>query len=695
MAHPNEIAIRLAECLERSRGFGGNGRRRSPTPRWEAMNKKSNTLPVDYRLHQYRIEAVLGAGGFGITYKAVHDALQTRAAIKEYFPIEWSYRDRDDVNVMANTQGALPTSEAGEDVCYAWGLERFLNEARILAQVNHPGVVRVRDFFEANGTAYIVMDYEDGEPLSQTLQREKTLPEDQVRRLLNDVLPALGAVHAQGYLHRDLKPANLYRRSDGRTILIDFGAARQALGQRSKNVTSVFSPGYSPIEQYMSEGKGYGPWTDIYAVGAVLYHCVTGTAPIEAPARAFDDPLKPAEDVAAGRYSPVLLRLVDRSMAVRPERRFQSIAQMQEALNAPAEDEGDRTVKLELPLLRPDLYRGSEKPRLVITEPPKDPPKPASPAKPKPRWLDWRRGAGVLAVVAVLAGGEEMVRRFIVPSFINPPRQQQEPPPQQQEPPAAKLQAGQNYTEPTTGMEFIWIQPGCFTMGSPETEKGRYANEAQHQVCLKGFWMGRTEVTNAQYRRFNPNHDSGAYESYKLSEPDQPVGRIGWQEAVAYADWLSGKTGLRIRLPTEAEWEYAARAGNTDSNPWGDDPNQACRYANIYDGTARKTKPFPWANYSCEDGQGVVAPVGQYAANKFGLYDMLGNVAEWTCSEYDSAYAGGESRCADRNAAAGVRPVLRGGSWSDYPGLIRFAYRVPTVPGNKKFDYGFRLVLEP
>jgi len=172
------------------------------------MNKKSNTLPVGYRLHQYRVEGVLGAGGFGITYKAVHEALQTRAAIKEYFPVEWSYRDRDDVNVLANTQGGLAPAEAGEDVCYTWGLERFLNEARILAQVNHPGVVRVRDFFEANGTAYIVMDYEDGEPLSQMLQREKTLTEEQIRRLLGDVLPALEAVHAQGYLHRDLKPAN-------------------------------------------------------------------------------------------------------------------------------------------------------------------------------------------------------------------------------------------------------------------------------------------------------------------------------------------------------------------------------------------------------------------------------------------------------------------------------------------------------
>lgn len=667
------------------------------------MIKKSNTLPAGYRLHHYRIEAVLGAGGFGITYKAVHEALQTRAAIKEYFPVEWSYRDRDEINVLANTQGALPTSEAGQEACYAWGLERFLNEARILAQVSHVGVVRVRDFFEANGTAYIVMDYEDGEPLSQFLQRDKVLPEDRVRRLIGDVLPALEAVHAQGYLHRDLKPANLYYRSDGRTILIDFGAARQALGRRSKSVTSVFSPGYSPIEQYLVDGKGYGPWTDIYALGAVLYHCVTGTAPIEAPARVLDDPLRPAAEVAAGKYSPVLLRLIDRAMAVRPEKRFQTIAQMRTALEAPPDEDGGVTVKLELPL-RPDhLHRSGEKPRLASVEPARQPPKP--PPLPKPRWLDWRWGASVVAVVAMVAGGVAVWLK----NLPSPPEIPPTPPvkPVASEPPSVppikpaanlppvKPQPGQVYTEPLTGMAFVWVPPGCFLMGSPETEKDRSANEIPHQICLKGFWMGRTEATNAQYRRFDSSHDSGAYEAHNLNEPDQPVVRVGWQEAFAYADWLSEKSGLHFRLPTEAEWEYAARAGKTGSRYWGDDPNQACRYANIYDETARKTKPFNWASYPCEDGQVVVAPVGKYAANAFGVYDMLGNVAEWTCSEYDSTYAGGETRCADRTGTAGGRRVLRGGSWSDYPGLVRFAYRFPAAPEYRKFDLGFRLVLEP
>jgi formylglycine-generating enzyme required for sulfatase activity len=639
------------------------------------MTKKSNTLPVGYRLHQYRIETVLGAGGFGITYKAVHEALQTRAAIKEYFPVEWSYRDRDEVNVLANTQGALPTSEVGEDACYTWGLERFLNEARILAQVNHPGVVRVRDFFEANGTAYIVMDYEDGEPLSQILQREKTLPEEQVRRLIDDVLPALEAVHGLGYLHRDLKPANLYRRADGRTILIDFGAARQALGRRSKSVTSVFSPGYSPIEQYLVDGKSYGPWTDIYAVGTVLYHCVTGAAPIEAPARVLDDPLRPAEEAAVGKYSPALLRLIDRAMAVRPEKRFQTTVQMRAALDLPPEEEDGRTVNKMM------------KPRLTVPNPNPEPPAPPNPPGWRPRWL-W---GGGLAAVAVLAGG---ITYWLKPASLPERPPTPEPAVVVDESPTGP-QTGQNYIDPITGMKFAWIPEGCFTMGSPETEPDRGANEAPHEVCLPGFWMGRYEVTNAEYQQLDADHDSGAFDAHALDAPDQPVVRVSWREAASYADWLASQTGLRFRLPTEAEWEYAARAGETMSRYWQDAPKQACDYANIYDETARQVISFNWANYPCEDGHVVAAPVGQYTANAFDLFDMLGNVAEWTCSEYDAAYAGGEKQCADREAAAGGRRVLRGGSWSDYPGLVRFAYRFPASPEYRKFDLGFRLVLEP
>lgn len=658
------------------------------------MSKKSNTLPIGYRLHHYRIEAVLGAGGFGITYRALHEALRSQVAIKEYFPVEWSYRDRDDVNVLANTQGDLPASEQGEDACYAWGLERFLNEARILAQVDHPSVVRVRDFFQANGTAYIVMDYEAGEPLSQLLQREKTLAEERIHRLLDDVLPALEAVHGLGYLHRDIKPANLYCRSDGRTILIDFGAARQALGQRSKNVTSVFTIGYSPIEQYLADGKSYGPWTDIYALGAVLYQCVTGRPPVEAPARVLDDPLRPAVEAAKGRYSWPLLHAIDQAIAIRPESRFQSIAKLRVALEPRSGDE--QTVELELPLRPEPRHEADQCQPITIAKAPQ-PASELTDRQEKPRrWPDWRWLLGLLALLAIGAGiakAPSCTPQPLSPAIITPTPPVVTPvAPRSQIP--ANPQPGQSYVDSLSGIEFVWVGPGCFAMGSTETERDRSTNEPSHPVCPTGFWLGKYEITNSQYGRFDATHDSGRYDSTALNGDDQPVVRVNWHQAFAYAAWLSEKTGARFRLPTEAEWEYAARSGKTVSRPWLDDPKQACRYANIYDETARQAKPFNWANYPCEDGQAVVTTGGKYPANGFGLYDMLGNVAEWTCSEYDGAYTGGETRCAVSDSAGGRR-VLRGGSWSDYPGLVRFAYRFPAAPEYRKFDLGFRLVLEP
>lgn len=264
------------------------------------MTEETNALPTGFSLHRYQIEGVLGAGGFGITYRAIHEALENEVAIKEYFPAEWAYRDRNGAIVRPNAQGQIP-AKIGEPSSYEWGLQRFLDEAKILVQINHPGVVRVRDYFTANGSAYIVMEFEEGESMSALLQRGGILPEHELRRLLTDVLPALEAIHAQGYLHRDLKPSNLYlRKTDGRIIVIDFGAARQALGRRTRSVTSVVTPGYSPIEQYVTIGEDYGPWTDIYALGAVLYRCITGAPPVEAPGRVLKDPVQPAIEAGAG-----------------------------------------------------------------------------------------------------------------------------------------------------------------------------------------------------------------------------------------------------------------------------------------------------------------------------------------------------------------------------------------------------------
>ena len=171
----------------------------NPTTPSKSGTRRANALPSGHLLDEYRIDAILGAGGFGVTYKALDTHLENWVAIKEYFPIEWSFRDHDGVTVRANTQGQSSTTQ-GQPSDYEWGLERFLDEARVLARVQHPFVVRIKRYFRGHGTAYIIMDYEEGEPLSAILREGETLSEDQVRGLLEDLLPALQAVHEQGYL---------------------------------------------------------------------------------------------------------------------------------------------------------------------------------------------------------------------------------------------------------------------------------------------------------------------------------------------------------------------------------------------------------------------------------------------------------------------------------------------------------------
>lgn len=288
----------------------------------------SNALAADTMLEEYQIHSVLGTGGFGITYKAWDANLESWVAIKEYFPTEWSYRDHDGVTVRANTQGMQSVADPGL-ADYEWGLDRFLDEARVLARVKSPFVVRINRYFRANGSAYIVMDYEDGEPLSALLRRRGNLDEADLRGMLKEVLPALQAVHEQGFLHRDIKPGNLYVRADGCVILIDFGAARQSLGRQSKSVTGLVTPGYSPPEQYALRSDRYGTWTDIYALGAVLYRCISGEPPVESAERLIEDSLVPAMEVGFGRYSEALLRVIDKALAVRPEHRYQSVEAMQ------------------------------------------------------------------------------------------------------------------------------------------------------------------------------------------------------------------------------------------------------------------------------------------------------------------------------------------------------------------------------
>jgi serine/threonine protein kinase len=273
-------------------------------------------LPLGTQLGDFRLDAMIGHGGFGITYRAFDRQLAKIVAIKEYLPIEFAVR-RADGQVVP--RGARYTDDFG------WGRERFLDEARALARFRHPHIVPVLRFFEANGTAYTVMEFEDGRSVAQILKQSgKRLPPPEVLSLADGLLSGLAAVHAQGFLHRDIKPSNIIVRLDGVPILIDFGAARQAMGGRTRTLTSVLTPQYAPIEQYALDGH-QGPWSDIYSAAAVLHHAVAGEPPPEAASRIRNDPYRPLAVTQADRFDRKFLAAIDQALAFAPEQRPQTV----------------------------------------------------------------------------------------------------------------------------------------------------------------------------------------------------------------------------------------------------------------------------------------------------------------------------------------------------------------------------------
>ncbi|MES2954725.1 MAG: protein kinase, partial [Pseudomonadota bacterium] len=280
-------------------------------------------LPAGHKVFEYRIEKTLGGGGFGITYLARDINLELPVAIKEYFP--------GDLTVRAADQTVRVRAPEGEQQ-FQWGLERFLDEARALASFRHPNIARVLRYFQENGTAYIVMEYESGDPLKRWLARQPALDLATLLKVIYPLLDGLEAVHKLNFLHRDIKPDNIYIRGDGTPVLLDFGAARRTTGGR--DLTNIVSPGFAPFEQYHSKGK-QGPWSDIYSLGAVMYWMTTGQKPLDSAARVKDDSLPAALAIGdAAVFSVGVLRTIDWALRPDEKHRPQNVAELRVALVA-------------------------------------------------------------------------------------------------------------------------------------------------------------------------------------------------------------------------------------------------------------------------------------------------------------------------------------------------------------------------
>ncbi len=289
-----------------------------------------NALPHGFKLFEYEVQSVLGKpGGFGITYLAIDTHLQQSVAIKEYLPSDFAIREgRSTVYVKSSSY----------DESFKWGLKCFIEEAQVLAKFNHHNIVRVSRFFEANGTAYMVMEYQNGQSLTDFLKQQRVLTEEELKTIVIPLLEGLEEIHHAGVLHRDIKPNNIYIRDDNTPVLLDFGSARFAIGQKTRSVTSIVTPGYAPLEQYDNEIKDQGPWTDIYALGAVMYNAITGESPPAATRRVMKDPMIPAVKIGAGRYSRSLLLAIDWALQLSEEDRPQTVDQWREKMLATSED---------------------------------------------------------------------------------------------------------------------------------------------------------------------------------------------------------------------------------------------------------------------------------------------------------------------------------------------------------------------
>ena len=353
------------------------------------MSSKShgNALPEGYRLLWYRIGRVLGQGGFGITYEAFDTNLEKAVAIKEYLPTEFAVRDADTT--------VRPFTEDRKQM-FEWGLDRFLQEARTLAKFHHPNIVLVHNVFEKNGTAYMAMQYEQGEALHNLFRAERLTSEQE---LLNIALPLLDGIehmHESGFIHRDIKPPNIFIRLDGTPVLLDFGSARFAIGEQTKTLTSLVSPCFAPYEQYHNETGKQGPWTDIYGLGATLYAGINrGRGPLDAIVRGHariegkPDPMEPATLIGKGNYSEAFLKAIDVALGFTPAERPASVAEWRIYFTGTSEVPAG-------PTIAPTKQESD-----IATVIRQDAPTPSQ--APKPRYWTWAAGIFTFVIIAFLA----------------------------------------------------------------------------------------------------------------------------------------------------------------------------------------------------------------------------------------------------------------------------------------------------
>ncbi len=651
--------------------------------------------------HEFVIGSPLGKpGGFGITYLAWDLTLASKVAVKEYLPREVAGRTSSGTCVSPHT--------AQDADVFRYGIERFLGEARTLAHLDHPNIVRVRRFFKTNGTAYLVMDYYQGITLDAFLaSRGGKLAERLAIGLMMPILDGLRHVHHQGILHRDVKPSNIYLTEERIPILLDFGAARQAVSEKSRSLAIVMTSGFSPLEQYQ-RNMLEGPWTDVYACGATIYRLVTGQKPPAAPELLAGLAVTPPRELVP-ELSRTLSDALLRALALAPDDRQQNIEEFQQQLlaQAPAYSRPEKKhPKIIFRRGAVSTFLGAAVLLmfLLVLESRNRAPEPqddtAATTASEAVVIEVLNndtdpdGEGISVVAVEQASNGQVTRSSAKAVTYSPANGFEGTDYFSYTISDGELSAAAKVTvvvgAPKTirtnghdGLEYAWVPPGSFQMGCvPGDGRCSVSEKPRHEVLQKvGFWMGRTEVTAGAFRRYVQSSAQDMPSSPTFNKgwqyDDHPVVSVSWQDASAFCDWIGGE------LPTEQQWEYAARGGLKGKlYPWGDeDPVCApgSQSGANFNETPRRNTPG-------------TMPVASFMANGFQLYDMAGSVLEWCQESWYSLYLQEPMRL--RNRDNSLR-VLRGGSWSHFSWSLRVSSRYRSEPDSQQVFFGFRCIWDP
>ncbi len=616
---------------------------------------------------RYRIVTLLGQGGMGAVYRAWDLRLKKPVALKEMVP-----------------QPGLDAATVAQF------REQFEQEAVILARLVHPHLVPVTDTFEEGESAYLVMAFVEGESLADRIRREGALPEAEVRVWAEQLLDALAYCHDRGIVHRDIKPQNVIVTTEGQAVLVDFGLVKlwdPADPQTRTVMRGVGTPEYAPPEQWGAMGRHTDPRSDLYSLGATLYHALTGQAPPTASDRmAYPKQFRAPRELV-GRVSEVTDEVILRSMALACDDRWPDARAMRQGFASAPTPVSVPVVSAEPTRTGTQRLPEPEASPVPVSPPPLDATRhvadvdrvPGPQQRRMPPWL-WVL-VGVAGVALSALGLGRLIDGNVAPAppatatagarvstATAPPAPTPTAAPTPASSPTVRM-PGTSRVRSVDAMVEVWVPGGSFRMG---LESGWESERPVRAVTLDGFWLDRTEVTNAQYQACVATGRCSQHDyplSSDFSAPQQPVVEVTWFDASDYCAWVGA------RLPTEAEWEYAARGPDGVLYPWGND---------LREGIANCEESV------CNDGYELTAPVGSFpeGASWVGALDMAGNVWEWV-ADWFSVYPSAP-QTNPTGPSTGEWRMTRGGDFDNDETYMRSVHREEDLPTATYDSLGFR-----